>query len=93
MYFHSAAVTSEGCMYIFGGIHWTEGEEDERTNHVLKMWLVIPPLEKLCWQALCDTIPSDRKLDTSKMGDLGIPKYLLASYDAQFLVGLKNNEM
>jgi hypothetical protein len=80
-------------MYVFGGIEWIGEDENKRTNNVLKMWLVIPPLEKLCWQALCDTIPQDGRLDTNKLGSLGCPKYLLASYNAQFLVGLENDEI
>ena len=80
-------------MYIFGGIERIDENQDERTNNVLKMWLVIPPLEKLCWELLCNTIPKDRRLDTKRLGTLGVPKYLLASYDAQFLVGLQNDDL
>ena len=92
-FFHSAAVTSEGCMYIFGGVEWIAEDEGERTNNVLKMWLVVPSLETLCWEALCDTIPPDGRLDTSKLGSLCVPKYLLAGYDAQFCVGRQNDDM
>jgi hypothetical protein len=92
-FFHSAAVTSKGCMYIFGGVEWIEEDKEvERTNTVLKMWLVIPPLERLSWEALCNTVPQDRRLDTRKLGNFCVPKYLLASYNAQFLVGLQNNK-
>ena len=92
-YFHSAAVTKEGCMYIFGGIERIGEDRDERTNNVFKMWLVIPTLERLSWEALCDAIPHDRRLDTSRLGSLCVPKYLLTSYDAQFQVGLPNDPL
>lgn len=96
-YFHSAAVTKAGCMYIFGGIEQTvensPAEWNERTNNLLKMWLVIPLLERLCWEALCDTIPQGQRLDTAKLGNLGVPRYLLTDYDSQFLVGLENDHI
>ena len=92
-YFHSAAVTPEGCMYVFGGIERIGENQDERTNNVLRMWLVIPSLEKLCWKSLCDTIPQDQRLDTERLANVGVPKYLLTSFDAQFLVGLENDDI
>ncbi|XP_028394811.1 kelch domain-containing protein 10-like [Dendronephthya gigantea] len=96
-YFHSAAVTKAGCMYIFGGIQQaredSSAEWNQRTNNLLKMWLVIPPLERLCWEALCETIPQGQRFDTAKLGNLGLPRYLLTDYDAQFLVGLENDDI
>ena len=80
-------------MYIFGGVEWIGEDEGERTNNVLKMWLVVPSLEKLSWEALCDTIPPDRRLDTCKLGNVCVPRYLLAGYDAQFRVELQNDDM
>ena len=80
-------------MYIFGGITWIREGEVQRTNNVFKMWLVIPTLERLCWEALCDNIPENARLDTKKLGNFGVPKSLLASYDAQFHVGLENDDM
>ena len=74
-------------MYIFGGIEKVD-EGQERTNNVLKMWLVIPSLERMCWDTLCDAIPENFKLNTNKLAELGTPKYLLTSYKAQFEVGL-----
>ncbi|XP_015512966.1 kelch domain-containing protein 10 homolog isoform X1 [Neodiprion virginianus] len=51
VYFHSAALTPEGCMYTFGGII-KKDDEGTRTDAVHSVWLIIPKLSVICWQAL-----------------------------------------
>ncbi|XP_037946224.1 kelch domain-containing protein 10 homolog [Teleopsis dalmanni] len=51
IYFHSAANSGNGCMYIFGGIEC--GEKDmRRRNDLYKMWMTIPKLSEMCWDAI-----------------------------------------
>ncbi|XP_076468674.1 kelch domain-containing protein 10-like [Babylonia areolata] len=61
-YFHAAAVTASGSMYVFGGVTWPdEGgeEEEERRNHnVYRVRLTVPPLQELVWDSLSDSLRS-----------------------------------
>ncbi|GAV06861.1 hypothetical protein RvY_16776 [Ramazzottius varieornatus] len=50
LYFHAAAVTPAGCLYVFGGVVRT-GQE-KRTNDVCKKWLVVPSLQEMVWDVL-----------------------------------------
>lgn len=49
-YFHSAALTPSGCMYVYGGVNHIR--ENVRTAHICKMWLKIPQLKEICWEAI-----------------------------------------
>ncbi|XP_015431512.1 PREDICTED: kelch domain-containing protein 10 homolog [Dufourea novaeangliae] len=56
VYFHSAALTPEGRMYTFGGII-KEDNKVARTDAVHSVWLKIPKLSEICWQALIHYFP------------------------------------
>lgn len=49
LYFHDAAATGNGLMYIFGGV---TGNQGLRTNELHRMWVHIPTLSEMCWDAL-----------------------------------------
>lgn len=72
VYFHSAALTPEGRMYIFGGIAKINNEM-ERTNAVYSAWLTIPKLSDICWQALNNYYPSLKYSSPDKLLHIGIP--------------------
>ena len=48
LYFHSASVTSDGCMYVFGGVN----NKDERSSALYEVLLDVAPLVKLCFEAI-----------------------------------------
>ena len=50
IYFHSATVTPSGCMYMFGGVINTSG--NQRSDFVFKKWLTVPSLQELVWDRL-----------------------------------------
>ncbi|GAU88483.1 hypothetical protein RvY_01175 [Ramazzottius varieornatus] len=50
IYFHSATVTPAGCMYIFGGVVNTSG--NQRSDFVFKKWLTVPSLQELVWDRI-----------------------------------------
>lgn len=56
LFFHDAACSSAGCMYIFGGIKFSSNN-NVRTNIVYKMWTTIPKLSEICWEALQHYVP------------------------------------
>eukprot|EP00128_Syssomonas_multiformis_P012608 Colp12_sorted_trinity150504_noHs@27347 len=60
-YFHSAAITPAGCMYIFGGCLDTKGER--RSNDVQSLWVTVPSLLELCTSKILEmhTGPNRRR--------------------------------
>nr|XP_016941110.1 kelch domain-containing protein 10 homolog [Drosophila suzukii] len=51
LYFHSAAHSDNGCMYVFGGIEYND-KEMRRRNDLYKMWMTVPKLSEMCWDAI-----------------------------------------
>lgn len=74
VYFHSATVTSQGCMYMFGGIE--NASEKTRINNLYKMWLSIPKLSEISWEAVLFYYPQILELSRSRLLRLGIPEHL-----------------
>lgn len=72
LYFHSSAVTPEGCMYTFGGIQ-VGRETPTRSNKLYKLWLCIPKLSEICWESLLYYFPDLVHQDKSKLLKSGIP--------------------
>ncbi|XP_034840562.1 kelch domain-containing protein 10 homolog [Maniola hyperantus] len=76
LYFHSSAVTSYGCMYMFGGIE-PKDVETRRTNILYKVWLCIPKLSEICWEAMLNFYPSMDKVNRSSLLNVGIPRHFV----------------
>lgn len=70
LYFHSTAVSPEGKLYVFGGIY----TEVNRTNEVYSMWLCIPKLSEMCWEALLHYSPDLIYSKKSALMDVGLPR-------------------
>lgn len=81
MYFHDAAVTPDGCMFIFGGVRERSGPT--RTNNLFKLWLQVPPLKAISAEAVrywlrVDVDEDDPKSVTAKFKALpNCRQYLL----------------
>ncbi|XP_066593743.1 kelch domain-containing protein 10 homolog [Prorops nasuta] len=73
VYFQSAALSKEGCMYTFGGIVKTNNNEFERTDDVHSTWLVIPKLSEICLQALSFYYLKMWNKSREELLELGIP--------------------
>lgn len=76
LYFHSSTVTSYGCMYVFGGIE-PKDNETRRNNNLYKVWLCIPQLSEMCWDALLSFHPNLDQVKRSSLLDVGIPRHLV----------------
>ncbi|XP_039263633.2 kelch domain-containing protein 10-like [Styela clava] len=74
VYFHSATVTPDGRMYIFGGVSCIE--PNIRTASCYRMWLRLPSLQTLCWQKLLNSFPQLKKLPHKKLIELGVNRSL-----------------
>lgn len=76
VYFHSTALTPVGRMYAFGGII-RKRDEAERTDAVLSVWLTIPKLSEICWEAINYYYPNLQYHTTDDLLRVGIPmKYV-----------------
>ncbi|XP_069485702.1 kelch domain-containing protein 10 isoform X3 [Ambystoma mexicanum] len=74
-YFHCAAVTPAGCMYIHGGV--VNIQENKRTGSLFKIWLVVPSLLELCWEKLNKGFPQLAHLSTQQLLQLGLSPGLI----------------
>ncbi|KAL0270795.1 UNVERIFIED_CONTAM: hypothetical protein PYX00_008088 [Menopon gallinae] len=76
-YFHSSSLSPCGQMFIFGGICEIVAPESEtttrRTNEIFSMWVIIPKLKEICWEALLFYSPNITKCSASKLIDSGVP--------------------
>ncbi|KAK7007729.1 Kelch domain-containing protein 10 [Halocaridina rubra] len=81
LYFHSAAVTEEPCMYMFGGVKSLL--EEKRTARVTKVWLTIGKLQYICWEALCHYAPNITSLPPASLLQMGIPSYIVDNLQHQ----------
>uniref|UniRef100_A0AAQ5Y9N8 Kelch domain-containing protein 10 n=1 Tax=Amphiprion ocellaris TaxID=80972 RepID=A0AAQ5Y9N8_AMPOC len=74
-YFHCAAVTPAGCMYIHGGV--VNIHENKRTGSLFKIWLAVPSLLELCWEKLLKAFPHLASLPTMQLLNLGLTQELI----------------
>ncbi|XP_075166906.1 scruin like at the midline isoform X2 [Haematobia irritans] len=72
LYFHSAAHSGNGCMYIFGGIEYSE-KDMRRRNDLFKMWMTIPKLSDICWDAITHYNCNLDRFDRTTLLGAGIP--------------------
>lgn len=56
VYFHSADITSDGCMYVFGGVSKIDRV---RTNCLQRVWLATPTLQEICWEKITSCLDSE----------------------------------
>lgn len=70
LYFHDATSYRNGCMYIFGGTT----HSGTRTNDLHKMWVRIPKLSEICWEAVLHYWPKLPSADSKKLLHIGIPQ-------------------
>ncbi|XP_055919312.1 kelch domain-containing protein 10 homolog [Eupeodes corollae] len=73
LYFHSATTPGNGCMYIFGGIEYNKTTM-RRRNDLYKMWMTIPKLSEMCWDAMTFYHPNLDKYKRNHLLKVGIPE-------------------
>lgn len=76
VYFHSSAVTPQGKIYTFGGINMYK-TSTQRSADVYSVWVKIPKLKEMCWEALQHYCPDLKKHPMSALRDSGIPHEFL----------------
>lgn len=73
LYFHAAAASPEGRIYVFGGIYSDEGNTI-RTNTIYSTWLCIPKLSEMCWEAVLLYFPHIVHCDHDELLNVGLPR-------------------
>ncbi|XP_014370287.2 kelch domain-containing protein 10 homolog [Papilio machaon] len=76
LHFHSSTVTSYGCMYVFGGIE-PKDEATSRNNTLYKVWVCIPKLSEICWEALLNFQPNLDQVEKKTLLNIGIPAHFV----------------
>ncbi|XP_033106528.1 kelch domain-containing protein 10-like [Anneissia japonica] len=74
-FFHSAAITPAGCMYLYGGV--TSLGDRVRTSAIFRIWLEVPSLLEIAWNYLHKYFSHLDKLSYMQLYRLGIPPALL----------------
>ncbi|XP_076160157.1 scruin like at the midline isoform X2 [Ptiloglossa arizonensis] len=80
LYFHSAALTPEGLMYTFGGTI-NKNNKVVRTDAVYSVWLRIPKLSEICWQALIHYFPHLCRKSRHQLLLMGVPSKFVQRID------------
>ncbi|XP_023232430.1 kelch domain-containing protein 10-like [Centruroides sculpturatus] len=76
LYFHSVAAAPNGQVFIFGGIR--SMFHKMRTNDMYTLWINIPTLKEICWQAVLYYIPYLSKLPVEQLLSIGIPNTFIS---------------
>ncbi|BFG03244.1 kelch domain-containing protein 10 homolog [Drosophila madeirensis] len=91
LYFHSAAHSDNGCMYVFGGIEYND-KEMRRRNGLYKMWMTVPKLSEMCWDAVTYYNDNLDMYDRKTLLKSGIPKTFTDRLPAQARKKTEKNE-
>lgn len=77
LYFHSTSVSPCGKMFIFGGICEIFNDDEDfftvRTNEIFSIWVKIPKLSEICWDAMLFYNSELGSHDKSKLLNSGVP--------------------
>lgn len=76
VYFHSAAVSESGQMFVFGGVTAVDGSS--RCNSLWSVWVAVPSLLEMAWLALLHSCPWLVTMPAEPLGQAGVPRSLLA---------------
>lgn len=81
IYFHAAAISESGTLYIFGGVIPSHLDSDDstsiRSNALHKVDLYVKSLGEVCWEYIIDKFPQLLLLPHSDLIKLGIPRMYL----------------
>ncbi|XP_063932164.1 kelch domain-containing protein 10 homolog [Zophobas morio] len=75
IYFHAAAATPEGRLYIFGGICSNNDNDVRRSNCMYSTWLCIPKLSEICWEAVLHYSPHIVDCKSEDLINVGLPRH------------------
>ena len=71
VYFHGTTITPAGQLITFGGV--TSVDSNERSDKVHSLWLNLPSLRDMAWQAILHYLPDIGKVGLESLREAGIP--------------------
>lgn len=76
VYFHDAATSGNGLMYVFGGIEVRDTDmlTATRTNEMYKIWVTLPKLSEICWEAMLRYHPTLPAWGRDRICEMGVPQ-------------------
>lgn len=75
VYFHSSAITPEGCLYYHGGVLTSDGKT--RTDKLNFLWVTVPSLMTMSWKCILKANPKLRDKSADVLRELGIPEHII----------------
>lgn len=71
VYFHSAAISPAGHMFVFGGVH----KDGFRAPYLYKIRLphTLPRLAELCWDKVCVMARVQKFMNPAGLASIGVP--------------------
>jgi hypothetical protein len=95
LYFHGMTISPVGKVTIFGGVYRimaNQMDTNVRTNDLHEVWLEIPPLEELAWNAVVSSIDSGklRSCSRSQLAELGIPSKIINRLNFNHAVAVRS---
>ena len=85
VYFHDMTVTNEGQAIMFGGVD--DIEKNTRTSAVYSVWLTVPSLRTMAWEAVCHYWPHLATVPGHQLVREGVPRDCV-----QLLSGVSSDE-
>nr|CAI5846140.1 unnamed protein product [Callosobruchus analis] len=76
MYFHAAAVSPQGRLYVFGG-NYSVNDDIRRSNAIYSTWVCVPKLAEMCWEAVLHYSPNINRCRTEDLIDSGLPRHFV----------------
>ncbi|XP_054165614.1 kelch domain-containing protein 10-like [Oppia nitens] len=83
LYFHSASVSPDGRLSVFGGV--VDANHTERTNELLTVWLRIPSLKTISLEAICHYLRRSQPQSRGTTTGAAIAVVVDDTYIRQFL--------
>eukprot|EP00057_Strongylocentrotus_purpuratus_P012196 XP_011666670.1 PREDICTED: kelch domain-containing protein 10-like [Strongylocentrotus purpuratus] len=75
VYFHSSAITPNGCMFIYGGVLDPQGTE--RSDTLVRVWVRIPSLLLMAWNRVLSLLRNPTGIEKHTLQAMGVPPSLL----------------
>lgn len=76
IYFHSAAISPNGLLTVFGGVQSIQQGNSirtQRTNSLCTIWLQVPKLGEIAWITFLNNCADVTKISQSQLIDIGVP--------------------
>nr|XP_054751689.1 kelch domain-containing protein 10-like isoform X1 [Lytechinus pictus] len=75
VYFHSSAITPNGCLFIHGGV--VDAHGTDRSDALVRVWVWVPSLLRMAWNRVLSLLRDPTRIEKHTLHALGVPPSLL----------------